>query len=162
MHNTYLKKNRLSDVLALIQVLALDERSHRSESGLTKELQGKPKSANSWEEIASEHPEFFRVNPEGDHSISLVGRHVLPKTGGKRELPIEFTHKLLETAIQLHDKQVKRSEKWSVWIPIIAVIISGAISIIVAFAKPNEKVSHDNGNTKLERTEKAKTSINKN
>lgn len=35
----------LGDVLALIQVLALDEHAHRSEDGLSSELQGKPRSA---------------------------------------------------------------------------------------------------------------------
>lgn len=41
----YLKGERLADVMALIQILALDEHSHRSEDGLAKELQGNPSSA---------------------------------------------------------------------------------------------------------------------
>ena len=35
----YAKQNRLSDVMALIQVLGIDEHAHRSESGLVEELQ---------------------------------------------------------------------------------------------------------------------------
>src|SRR5258708_26532435 len=45
--NRYLTGERLSDVLALIQVLAIDEHPHRSEDGLATELQGKPRSAVS-------------------------------------------------------------------------------------------------------------------
>jgi hypothetical protein len=49
---TYLKENRLADVIALIQVLAFDKYSHRTVDGLNIELQGEPKSAASWEELA--------------------------------------------------------------------------------------------------------------
>ena len=72
----YLIENRLSDVLALIQVLALDKYGHRTESGLEKELQGKPKSADSWTVLAKGHPEFFRVAIDKEHKLSLVARHV--------------------------------------------------------------------------------------
>lgn len=137
MKRPYLKTNRLADVLALIQVLALDKHAHRSESGLIDELQGKPKSGDKWENIASEHPEFFRVKGDGERKTSLVSRHVLPKVNNVRELPIEFTHKLLETAIQLHDKQILRNERWKYWIPIYAVLITGFITLIVTFYNPS-------------------------
>src|ERR1700731_59818 len=38
--SSYLKTGRLADVLALIQVLALDTADHRSEEGLHGELEG--------------------------------------------------------------------------------------------------------------------------
>ena len=75
----YTKPGRLSDVMALIQVLALDKSAHRSEQGLQQELQGLPRSASSWTQVAKEHPEFFRVAPEGTHIVSLIARHVLPR-----------------------------------------------------------------------------------
>jgi len=43
----YLQPGRLNDVLALIQVLAFDMYSHRSERGLQEELQGKPQSVET-------------------------------------------------------------------------------------------------------------------
>ncbi|MCB9191197.1 MAG: hypothetical protein H6602_06005 [Flavobacteriales bacterium] len=137
MKNPYLKPNRLADVLALIQVLALDTHAHRSEKGLAKELQGKPKSGSNdtWVDIANDHPEFFRVDKDELHGVSLVSRHVLPRVNGVRTLPVEFVHKLMDTAIQLHDKQVKRSERWRYWIPVYAVMITGFISILLAFYK---------------------------
>jgi hypothetical protein len=74
----YLNPNRLADVLALIQVLALDEHVHRSEDGLQSELQGQPKSGRSWTEIARSHPEFFRVRPQGDHKRSERWTYLVP------------------------------------------------------------------------------------
>lgn len=74
--DAYLTPGRLVDVFALIQVLSLDEHSHRSENGLLEELQGPPISAESWNSVAKDHPEFFRVRKSGDHVVSLTARHV--------------------------------------------------------------------------------------
>jgi hypothetical protein len=41
--SSYLADGRLADVLALIQVLALDSAAHRSEEGIASELQGAPR-----------------------------------------------------------------------------------------------------------------------
>ena len=137
----YLNPHRLADVLGLIQVLALDEHSHRSEEGLQGELQGQPKSGNSWTEIARAHPEFFRVRPQGDHTVSLIARHVFPKNErGVRELPADFTGQLIATAVDLHDRQIKRSERWTYLVPIWVALITGifvlgAIALKSAFGQ---------------------------
>jgi hypothetical protein len=137
--NSYLKRNRLSDVIALIQVLALDEHTHRSLNGLTSELQGTPKSGGTWVTIAEDHPEFFRFNKEKHdkegadaHTISLAGRHVMKENAeGIRELPVDFVMKLIDTAIELHDKQKERADWWKVWLPFVAVIITVLGSIYI-------------------------------
>jgi len=130
--NRYLIKNRLCEVLALIQVLALDKRGHRSEGGLKKELSDKPVSAVTWEQIASEHPEFFRVDSGKEASISLVSRHVTElNENGIRELSPDLIKKLLETAIELYNIQKDEANKWNVWIPVIAVAIAGIANILV-------------------------------
>src|SRR5574340_832194 len=82
----YLMRGRLADVLALIQVLALDEHAHRCDDGLNSELQGSPRSADSWPAIAEQHPEFFRVAPSGTNRVSLVARHVRAPTGVTRPI----------------------------------------------------------------------------
>lgn len=79
MPKLYLKKGRLSDVLALIQVLSFGKEIHRSNKGLEVELRGLPKSAKSWDYLAIEHPEFFRVNSGADTSVSLLARHISKK-----------------------------------------------------------------------------------
>src|SRR5258708_29197577 len=110
----YTKSGRLADVLALIQVLSLDEYTHRSESGLSGELPAPPSSANSWTDLAREHPEFFRIANDQKNPVSLVARHVLPRNAaGKIDLPLDFVQLLIKTAIELHDRQVKDAERWT-------------------------------------------------
>src|SRR5215472_1052338 len=128
----YLKVGRLADVLALLQVLALDPYSHRSEDGLQSELQGPPKSEIDWTSVAKEHPEFFRVKvkQEGGSSISLIARHVLPKTEqGTRELSPEFVGQLITSAVDLHDRQLKRNERWTYLVPIWVALLAGIFTL---------------------------------
>lgn len=134
----YLKPNRLADVLALIQVLAFDEKAKRSVNGLESELQGKPKSAESWKEIVIEHPEFFRFNKReydtegGDkaNAICLIVRHVSTGT-----VSHDLAKKFFETAIQLHDKEKERADRWKVWLPFVAVIITVVATIYLGSKK---------------------------
>ncbi len=147
-NKTYLIKGRLADVLALIQVLGLDRRGHRGEQGLQEELYGKPKSSTSWSKVAKEHPEFFRVDDSKEHGISLIARHVTePNENGIRELSLDLIKKLIEIAIELHDRQKELADKWKTWLPIIAVIIAGLINVIVTLYTNNN--SPDTGSNKL-------------
>jgi hypothetical protein len=129
----YTKPGRLSDVLALIQVLALDEHTHRSQSGVDQELQGPPSSSDSWITLAKEHPEFFRVKMHGEHILALVARHVMPSNpAGMQEMPNELTHRLLQTAIDLHDRQVSAAERWKNFMPLWAALIGGIFGTLSA------------------------------
>lgn len=90
----YIKGSRLSEVLALIQVLAYDKITSRSETGLSKELQNKPSTATSWVTLANQHPEFFRVKEGEDDDgkkkdlVSLVSRFVLQKHPNSKNRPV--------------------------------------------------------------------------
>lgn len=60
---SYLRRNRLADVLALIQALALHPtQTHRRDENLFQDLGGPPASCESWYQLASYHPEFFRIS----------------------------------------------------------------------------------------------------
>jgi len=133
----YLVTGRLGDVLALIQVLALDEHTHRSEEGLSSELQGKPRSAASWPRVGQDHPEFFRVKPDGEHRVSLIARHVAPKDQSDRHplLSPDYTSKLLQLAVELHDREVRRSQSWQAWLPIMGVVLGGALTLAGVWLK---------------------------
>lgn len=133
----YITRGRLEDVLALIQVLALDEHAHRSDNGLAEELQGTPSSARTWMEIARAHPEFFRVGRSGNHVVSLVARHVGPKQGqsGRKPLDPDFVGRLLSAAIELHDRQVRREERWAAYIPLLVAVIAAIAAWVAAVAK---------------------------
>lgn len=143
---TYLVEGRLSDVLALVQVLALSPLTRRSEDGLVAELQGKPKSAASWIDVGTQHREFFRVKPEGMKRahISLVARNVqgpIGNDGGDEVRPLlstDTTAKLMQLAVDLHAKQAQRSEAWrTVLIPIIIAVLAAMASISAAFVNAN-------------------------
>ena len=122
----YTKAGRLSDVIALIQVLALDQATHRSQAGITMELQEVPESADSWMALAQEHREFFRIDTEAEHGLSLVARHVLPREQGRRPpLSPDFTGTLVQTAITLHDRQVNAADWWKSLVPLWAALIGG-------------------------------------
>jgi hypothetical protein len=138
----YLKSNRLADVIALIQVLSFDDNTHRSINGLASELQGNPKSGSTWAVIAEEHPEFFRFNRDknknegaNSNTISLIARHVITRNqSGIREFSPDFAQKLIETAIQLHDKQKERADRWKIWLPLLVAIITVLSSAYVQYS----------------------------
>lgn len=132
--NKYLKDGRLEDVLALLQVLALDEDSHRSEAGLASELGDSPDSADTWSEIAKEHREFFRVVESKQFPVSLVARHVSEESGQKRPaLSAENTQALLNSAVEIHDRQIRRSQRWTVLIPVWVAVIGAVVTMIKLF-----------------------------
>lgn len=134
--SSYLDPARLADILALIQVLALDAHAHRSDTGLADELQGKPKSADSWRALAIAHPEFFRVADGSDHGVSLVARHVLPREGGQRKpLSPEYTSELLRLAVELHDREVRRSQAWHAWLPLLGVVLGALLTLFGIWLK---------------------------
>ena len=142
--SAYLKKGRLEDVLSLIQVLAFDTDSRRSEEGIAKEIQGKPKSAELWTEIAEDHAEFFRVSKKDKCPISLVSRFVsVGNESPRKPLSQEYTHSLLTTAIEIHDRQVKRSEKWTYLIPIWVALITGFFVVIVSIFTNGKNTTAD-------------------
>lgn len=129
----YRIKNRLADVLALIQVLSVSSYAHRSESGLQKELQGIPRSARDWGTIAAEHPEFFRFEKVSSHSISLVARH---STTAKQRpvLDAPFIGRLVEAAIGLHDREEARRFAWDKFLaPLGGVVLGGILSIATSY-----------------------------
>jgi hypothetical protein len=128
----YTKPGRLANVLALIQVLALDDYTHRTEAGLTKELQGPPASSVSWTALAAEHPEFFRVAKEAKDPLSLIARHVVTRddSTGIKVLPPDLVYPLLQTAIDMHDRQINDAEKWKSLVPLWAALIGGLFGTI--------------------------------
>ena len=128
----YLVAGRLADVLALIQVLALDPNAHRSEDGLRSELQGPPRSAETWADLANAHPEFFRVASTGEHRVSLVARHVASRDDSRLRGPIppDYASELLRLAVEMHDREIRRSQRWHVWVPLMATVATGVFTLL--------------------------------
>jgi hypothetical protein len=128
--------------MALIQILAFDPSARRSSEGLEKQLSRGPLSAETWAGIAHLHPEFFRVlegKPGQRESISLVARFVLeavPNAAGEPKAPplsAEVTSTLMNLAVQLHDREVQRRDRWkNVIVPVVVAIVAAAASITAA------------------------------
>jgi hypothetical protein len=146
----YLKQNRLSDVIRLISVLGIEEAySFRRSDGLTKTLNGKPKSGKNWFEIAEDHPEFFKFNVAGDSVVLLFRSLTKPDANDKREpLTIDQTQKIIDQAISLHDKQIARFQKNNFLIPILTAIIASLTTGLVAY------YSLKNNNESVEKIDK--------
>jgi len=130
----YVRPARLADVMALIQVLALHRYGDRSGGGLEDEMQGCPRSAAQWEDVARQHPEFFRLDPNAKLGVSLISRHSLPLSEHRKRpaLPTSFTAMLLRTAIDLHDRQLHRSEEWKTWIRVVEGICNALAALVGA------------------------------
>ena len=120
--------------MALIQVLSYDKITSQSEAGLSNELQSKPATHSSWIELAKEHTEFFRVREGTDDEddkkkdlVSLVSRFVLPKIEGTKNRPpleSDVVNKLMEIAVEIHDRQSERQDRfWKLYVPIIVAVI---------------------------------------
>jgi hypothetical protein len=134
----YLKPNRLSDILGLISVLSIDsEWAYRPEESLRRHLNGSPKSANSWFEIAEAHPELFRINSDKKSLVLLVRFLRRTKDGNNVIFPplsIEDTKSLIEQAISLHEKQQNgRFQRNSFYIPVATALIAAFTTSLVAF-----------------------------
>jgi len=139
----YTKPGRLGDVLALIQVLAFDPDTHRSESGIIEKELGSPASSKEgWVALAKEHPEIFRVSDEAKHPLSLVARHVQPSDPTKKRPPLsaEFTQTLINTAIELHDRQKDAAARWRHFVPLWTALITGVL--VIASSVLTLKLSH--------------------
>lgn len=125
----FLKAHRLQDIIALIQILALREYSHRSNEGLNADALGGPKSSKSWIEIAEEHPEFFRLDPDAKNALSLVARHALPahaKDTDRSTLAAD----LIRIAIELHDRQEQAAHRWQALIPLFGAALTAAVALV--------------------------------
>lgn len=135
--NRYDDPNRLGEVMALIQVLAVGRLAIRDEKKLKEQLWDQPTSkAATWTDLAENHREFFHVHrPDGKHSegnISLILRHAIPaeskeelNEGRRPPLSSELVTKLIEIAVSLHDREIARKQRLAYLIPLGVVIIAG-------------------------------------
>jgi hypothetical protein len=137
----YLKPGRLSDVLALVQVLAYGELAKQSDAGLMNQLRRAPLTADTWTNIGRQHPELFRVLEAEAHAskqetVALISRLFQPALPGSdvppKSTPLtpDLTSKLIELAIELYDREIQRRDRWkSVIVPMIVAVVAAAASV---------------------------------
>ncbi|HAR42148.1 MAG TPA: hypothetical protein DCS07_05890 [Bdellovibrionales bacterium] len=153
--NFYLKPGRLSDILALIQILAYDKLAKRTHDGLKAQLRRDPLTASTWTDIGQQHPELFRVleaekHSSGQKTVALIARFVqegiLPDNANEppKSSPLspDQTNNLINLAIQLHDREVQRRDRWkTVIVPMVVAIIAAGASIVGAIISTSKNES---------------------
>lgn len=132
-HRTYLKHGRLEEVMALIQVLGLDQYAKRSESALVGEL-GPSESAPSWVALAREHREFFRVlGKDGSASVTLVARYMSSRSGDEgRTIEQDVVCELVRAAVDLHGTQLQRKQVLRATWAVVAFAILPSLGTVAA------------------------------
>ncbi len=145
--NPYLKDGRLADVIAAITALGNYRYYKLSFEKCAEQISNKPKEAERWGKIFSEHPEFFRINPK-DEKASLVWRRQHPKrydpkrsveitrekfdvlTSEERDgitrrplEPSEITA-LVGIAVDLHERALEQEKAGKWWVPIATAVLA--------------------------------------
>lgn len=152
----YLLDHRLADILAAIPVLATHKWATRSPEQWAASL-GQPLSADSWLEVFKQHPEFFRINDEGqvtsrwrhgyDRNVSVsLGRELtdrelqeLPEGQAKGDLtrrPLEASQieSLLKTAIELHARGVAHAQEKRWLTPLLFALLGTVVGAVLQAA----------------------------
>src|SRR5215471_402453 len=80
--NPYLKRNRLADVLAAIQALALRESFNNSTAEWARLISGNKEHEQRWQEVFDDHPEFFRKSDTREGFYQLVWRRSMASRPG--------------------------------------------------------------------------------
>lgn len=130
----YLKPNRLQDIIGALQIMG-SYREYKMEIDDWKEIiENDPLSAQSWRNVFTEHPEFFRKNDKD--LFSLMWRKGMPHQQNSRApLSGDQTKALLDVALEFHAKaqEDRRDKRWA--IPILAAIIGFLGAVLGAFLK---------------------------
>ena len=134
--NSYLKTNRLQDIIAALQIMGSCDNYKMSIEKWNDIIDNKPLSDQSWEAVFKEHPEFFRENGKGLYS--LMWRKGMPyKDKGDSREPLVAAQitALMETALQFHAKALeeRRDRRW--WVPIFAAITAFIGAVLGAYLK---------------------------
>jgi len=152
------KQHRLADLIAAIQAMGSYRYSARTVENWKEILGEKPRSAESWQTIFNDHPEFFRAGVSDDGLHSLVarrsqGRTYNTQTGSeitleqfsslvgkqrdiisRKPLSPEQIQSLVQTAINLQNQAVTRAQELRWWVPTLVAIASLVIGVLTGKA----------------------------
>lgn len=153
----YLKANRLADVLAAIQTMAVYGKYRATCTEWADRISGDSLKVGHWRTIFDEHPEFFRPSSYPDN-YALALRRAQPRRfhRGKRQIisddewdslspdekqkvdrpPLtEGQIKLLtDSAINLHGREIDVSRDWRWWVAPALSFFASLVGAIVGFA----------------------------
>jgi hypothetical protein len=151
----YLQSNRLADVVAAIQFMALNERSSLDCASWAEGIVGDPSRADCWRKIFDEHPEFFRKSPNYADHYALIWRRAMPRRYSRLKsrmltqaeyeelpndqkanvsrppVPEEQINTLVDIAVTLHEKQLELHRDWRWWVPVIFGFIGSIVGALI-------------------------------
>ncbi len=148
----YLKSpDRLGDVIAAILVMGTYKFDSMPTENWQEYIGEQPKSAKSWSDLFTQHPEFFRFTGKdmaGQDKWSLVWRRARPRvwdteTGAaiaqeelkgwpqekkearlsRQPLEPEDATKLAEMAVNMQTQEIARREELRWWVPVLVGVI---------------------------------------
>jgi hypothetical protein len=149
-----INRNRLSDVIAAIQVMGTYRVYKLDFENWSEKLSGIKTKDEYWKNVFKEHPEFFRLD-ELENKASLVWRRQYPrrfnidtelkitreeyyeltedqkKRISRNPLEPETIQSLITTAIEISSQalELKQDKRW--WIPVIVGGVSGLIGALL-------------------------------
>lgn len=145
---------RLADVLAAIQVLGTYPRASRKVKEWFEKL-GAPLSAQGWETVFKEHPEFFRLSNE---YASLRWRHGYDRTYDivkkeeidnkeleslseeqkneltRKQLSSDQIETLVKTAVELHGRAIAQAQEKRWLIPLLFGLVGVIVGVLLQAA----------------------------
>ncbi|MEK7137690.1 MAG: N-carbamoyl-L-amino acid amidohydrolase [Patescibacteria group bacterium] len=145
-------RDRLADVVAMLQVMGTYKFASREIDKWGESLGRPPLSAESWRKVFEEHPEFFRLR---DDLASLVWRRASERvydtvTGkeitkveadalseearkklSRAPLSPEQVTSLIEVAIKLQTQAISRRQELRWWVPVLVGAIGIAIGALL-------------------------------
>ena len=154
----YLKPNRLADVIAAIQFMALHIHSSQPCDQWAHYISGDAKRADHWREVFSEHPEFFRKSPDFQDHYALIWRRASPRLFHRKldklltrpeyeklpadqrsdvsrvRVPDTEIKTLIDIAIELHAKAREQEVDSRWWIPIATSFVGALIAVLLGQA----------------------------
>ncbi len=158
LKSPYLKNNRLADVLAALQVMALNARYTNSCEEWADKISGDKSRSDYWKTIFEEHPEFFRRAAAGNNdSYALIWRRVLQRYNvdtqkvitlaeyralsdqeqrkiSRPPVPESQIKTLMDMAINLHGRAIEASRDWRWWIAPAVSFAGSFLGALMAFA----------------------------
>jgi hypothetical protein len=154
----YLKPNRLADIIAAIQFMAMHERSTLLPENWAHGISGDEDKAAHWDVVFRDHPEFFRPSPNNPGFYALIWRQALPRLYYRSEsrmitpaeyaamtqqqrglvsrppVPEQQVKTLIDIAIGLHEKARQQHADWRWWVPIVASFVGSLVAVLLGIA----------------------------
>jgi hypothetical protein len=151
----YLKPNRLQDLLAAIQSMALNDQYRRHISDWAGLISGNAERAAHWKAIFDDHPEFFRRATATEDNYALIWRRALHRRYhrllqkvlteeeyqaltpsekvymSRAPVPEGQIKTLMDTAISLHQRAVEANRDWRWWVPSALSLIGSFVGALI-------------------------------